>query len=62
MGCGAYRCPPQLVADEMKAVLLDAEFKGWFKEVVFAVYSSASNGGSNFAVFEKAFKGAKLNV
>ncbi|KAG5637143.1 hypothetical protein H0H81_005627 [Sphagnurus paluster] len=39
MGCGAYGCPPTLVAKEMKAALLEAEFHGWFREVVFAVYS-----------------------
>jgi hypothetical protein len=62
MGCGAYACPPELVAREMKTILLDAEFKGWFKRVVFAVYSTPSNGGKNFAIFEQAFKDVKLNV
>jgi hypothetical protein len=62
MGCGAYRCPPALVAEEMKAVLLEPEFKGWFRDVVFAVYSTPGNGGGNFAVFERTFKDVMLNV
>ncbi|KAI3598451.1 hypothetical protein WG66_000694 [Moniliophthora roreri] len=60
MGCGAYRCPPQMVAEEMKAILLDSEFKGWFRNVTFAVYSNPSNGPGNFEVFEKVFKGVKV--
>ncbi|KAH6916403.1 hypothetical protein BKA70DRAFT_1419318 [Coprinopsis sp. MPI-PUGE-AT-0042] len=30
MGCGAYACPPKLVAEEMKSILLEKEFSGWF--------------------------------
>lgn len=62
MGCGAYECPPRLVAEEMKSVLLDAEFRGWFKKVVFAVYSVKNNGPGNFEVFEDVFKGVKYNA
>jgi hypothetical protein len=62
MGCGVYMCPPKLVSELMKRVLLELEFHGWFKEVVFAVYSTPSNGGVNFAVFEETFKGVKLNT
>lgn len=54
MGCGAYACPPKQVAEEMKAILLDDEFKNHFKRVVFAVYSKGSGG--NFAVFRDVFK------
>jgi hypothetical protein len=61
MGCGAYLCPPTHVALEMKSILLEPEFKGWFKEVTFAVYSTPSNGGHNIAVFEKVFEGVVLN-
>ncbi|KAF8889259.1 hypothetical protein BD779DRAFT_1520647 [Infundibulicybe gibba] len=45
------------VADEMKSVLLDPEFKGWFKRVVFAAYSHPSGVGSNYDIFEKTFRG-----
>jgi hypothetical protein len=62
MGCGAYLCPPKHVAEEMKNILLEPEFHGWFQTVVFAIYSTPINGGRNFAVFEETFKGAKLNV
>lgn len=53
MGCGVYGCPPSLVAIEMKAVLLEQEFKGWFRQVVFAVYSKEDNGASNFGIFQE---------
>jgi hypothetical protein len=62
MGCGAYLWPPRLVADMMKRTLLEPEFHGWFKEVVFAIYSTPSNGGPNYAVFEEAFQGVQLNT
>ncbi|KAK7037396.1 hypothetical protein VNI00_011146 [Paramarasmius palmivorus] len=57
MGCGAYACPPKVVAEEMKSILFDPEFKGWFRNVTFAIYSNPSNGPGNFEVFEKVFKG-----
>jgi len=61
MGCGAYRCPPRFVAKEMKNILMDDEFKGWFKEVVFSVYSSVSTGPSNFQTFSDLFKDVDIN-
>ncbi|KAF8586454.1 hypothetical protein K439DRAFT_1387181 [Ramaria rubella] len=61
MGCGAYGCPSRFVANEMKAILLDDEFKGWFKEVVFAVYSSASNGPNNFVTFSDIYEDVVIN-
>ncbi|KII87163.1 hypothetical protein PLICRDRAFT_246234 [Plicaturopsis crispa FD-325 SS-3] len=58
MGCGAYGCPSKQVAEEMKAILLDEEFKGWFREIVFAVYSNQWNG--NFSVFQQVFDGVEV--
>jgi hypothetical protein len=55
MGCGVYCCPPTLVAEEMKARLLEPEFEGWFRRVVFAVYSRKGNGPGNFDIFQKVF-------
>ncbi|TFK39528.1 hypothetical protein BDQ12DRAFT_681931 [Crucibulum laeve] len=60
MGCGAYGCPPRFVAEEMKAILLEDEFKGWFKKVIFAVYSVRSNGVENYDIFKEIFKGVKV--
>lgn len=60
MGCGAYGCPPPFVANEMRKILLDNEFKGYFKEVVFAIYSSASNG--NFQIFSDLYKDLVINI
>jgi len=60
MGCGAYYCPPVVVAEEMRDILLEAEFSGHFKKVVFAVYSAPGNGARNFTIFEDAFKGVEV--
>ena len=35
--CKSHRLPPGLVAREMRVVLAEEEFRGWFREVVFAV-------------------------
>ena len=35
--CKSHRLPPGLVAREMKVALAEEEFRGWFREVVFAV-------------------------
>lgn len=57
LGCGAYRCPPELVAREMKGVLKEEEFRGWFERVVFAVYGKGPTGERNFGVFKEVFGG-----
>ncbi|KAG6832862.1 hypothetical protein H0H87_012794 [Tephrocybe sp. NHM501043] len=54
-GCGAYRCPPDLVAKEMKGILMDNEFRGWFRQIVFAIYSQGEVGRRNLNVFEGVF-------
>jgi hypothetical protein len=60
MGCGAYACPPRLVAEQMKNILLEPEFQGWFQKVTFAVYDKEGLGSaahpSNFAIFSDVFK------
>ncbi|KAJ6475691.1 hypothetical protein C8R47DRAFT_1142143 [Mycena vitilis] len=60
MGCGAYACPPCLVATQMRDILLETEFRGWFKKVVFAIYSQPSNGPGNFEMFNEVFKGVEI--
>ncbi|KAF9266081.1 hypothetical protein L218DRAFT_956471 [Marasmius fiardii PR-910] len=57
MGCGTYECPPGQVASEMRDVLLEPEFKGWFKKIVFAVMSSTYSAFGNFEVFQDVFQG-----
>lgn len=56
MGCGAYGCPPQAVAREMKRIIADDEFKGWFGDVVFAVYAAGPSGQRNLEVFKEVFE------
>ncbi|KAF8985725.1 hypothetical protein BDQ17DRAFT_1436537 [Cyathus striatus] len=60
MRCGAYRCHPVLVANEMKSILLNPEFKGWFRKVEFAVYTVPRNGPGNYDVFKEVFKDVKV--
>ncbi|EEB93444.1 hypothetical protein MPER_07893 [Moniliophthora perniciosa FA553] len=60
MGCGSYECPPEQVAREMKDVLLEPEFRGWFKQIVFAVLSTANNGPRDFEVFRDTFSGVRV--
>jgi len=55
MGCGVYACPPRLVAREMKLILMEEEFNKWFHHIVFAVYSTRSNGEGNFEIFKEVF-------
>ncbi|KAJ4349978.1 uncharacterized protein N0V89_008599 [Didymosphaeria variabile] len=58
MGCGAYNCPPQVVAQEMKNAIEMDEFKGWFEEVPFAVFAAGPSGMRNYDVFKKVFQRA----
>ncbi|KAI4729949.1 hypothetical protein E4T49_02303 [Aureobasidium sp. EXF-10728] len=59
LGCGAYGCPPGLVAREMKEVLEEDEFRGWFEKVVFAVYAKGPVGKRNFELFREVFGGGQ---
>jgi hypothetical protein len=60
MGCGAYGCPPKLVSEEMKSVLLEDEFRGWFRKIIFAVYSPRQSGDPNFEVFKETFQDVEV--
>jgi len=62
IGCGVYACPPRLVAEQMKTILLEPEFKGWFRKVVFAVYSKGEGGPgpTNFDIFSEVFEGVTI--
>ena len=55
MGCGAYRCPPRVVAQEMKMALEREEFAGWFGNVAFAVYAAGPIGTKNLEIFREVF-------
>ncbi|TFY68276.1 hypothetical protein EVG20_g3616 [Dentipellis fragilis] len=59
LGCGVYACPGKLVAREMKNVLLEKEFKGWFSHIVFAVYRPPT-GSETYDEFEDAFEGVAV--
>ena len=51
-GCGAFANNPYVVAQAYKNIL--AEFDGYFKEVVFAIYCTP-NEESNYTAFNKTF-------
>lgn len=60
-GCGVFNNDPQIVAEEFKK-LLNEDFKGVFKEVIFAIPSGAPGtvaGAStyNYKIFESVFNG-----
>ncbi|KAG6885535.1 hypothetical protein C0993_000320 [Termitomyces sp. T159_Od127] len=55
-GCGVYKCPPVLVAKEMRAILEENEFRGWFRQIVFAIRNRSETGQFNFDVFRKTFE------
>lgn len=63
MGCGVYRCPPRLVAELMRGILLEPEFDGWFRRVVFAVYSKSPYEvkPTNFEIFSEEFSDITVN-
>jgi hypothetical protein len=44
----------------MKSILLGKEFRGWFRQVVFAIYSTPGYGANNFGIFEEALGGVEL--
>lgn len=54
-GCGAFKNPPEKVSALFKQVMLEKEFKGAFKNIVFAIIND-HNGKDNFEVFDKKFK------
>jgi len=58
-GCGAFRNPPQRVAEIFKH-LLTSTFSNCFKTVVFAIFNdhnSRKNGGEgNVVPFERVFE------
>jgi len=58
MGCGAYRCPPRAVAEEMKKALEKHEFRGWFEYVGFAIYAAGAVGERNLEAFREVFESA----
>lgn len=51
-GCGAFKNNPYVVAQAYKNIL--AEFDGYFKEVVFAIYCTKTEE-SNYQAFNKTF-------
>lgn len=59
MGCGAYRCPPRLVAMAMKRMIMEPEFAGRWKEVIFAVFGKkdAVRDVNNFDIFQGILDG-----
>lgn len=54
LGCGAFRNPPEHVAELFRDVLCECEFSGAFKKICFAVKTDHnSRQGTNFNAFHK---------
>ena len=53
-GCGAFRNPPEIVADVWAKVLQDYLYD--FKTIEFAVMSNPSKPSDNFIAFQRTFK------
>lgn len=51
-GCGAYRCPPDIIAKIFKIVLESPEFKNQFEEICFAILDYQ---GANYKAFSQQF-------
>ena len=50
LGCGAFRNPPQIIAAVFKRILAEEEWKGYFKEIIFAVLDRPQ--GPNISAFQ----------
>ena len=50
-GCGAFRLPPEAVAEQFSRVLAEPEFECRFRAVVFAILSNPADAKEKFAPF-----------
>ena len=53
-GCGAFRNPPDIVAQDYREVIDDYKYD--FKTIEFAVYCPPQQGSSNYHAFQRAFR------
>lgn len=53
-GCGAYRCPPQQVAEIFKRVT--GEYGSYFKKIVFAIKQPPDDPRDNYKVFSNVLR------
>ena len=53
-GCGAFRNPPEVVAQAYREVIDDYKYD--FKTIEFAVYCPLQQGSSNYHAFQMAFR------
>ncbi|PGH14702.1 hypothetical protein AJ79_02868 [Helicocarpus griseus UAMH5409] len=64
LGCGAFRNPPEEVADCWAEVFAEAEFQGgWWESVVFAVIDDTGlgkEGNGNVGVFYRRLDGVEV--
>ena len=53
-GCGAFRNPPEVVAQAYREVIDDYKYD--FKTIEFAVYCPPQRGSGNYHAFQRAFR------
>jgi uncharacterized protein (TIGR02452 family) len=57
LGCGVFGHPREAAADCWVDVLQEQEFRGWFKDIVFAVLGRGPQGVQNFTAFKQRLDG-----
>jgi len=60
LGCGAWRNPPQHVAEVFSGVLSEPEFRGRFAKIVFAILKPVNDITDNFEAFSRLFQRARV--
>ena len=60
LGCGVFKNPPAEVAAIYREVFDEYEFRGWFKQVVFAILKDVNS--PNVATFKAVLEGMELAV
>lgn len=55
-GCGAFGNPPEHMAQLFKQVFEEAEFKGLFREIHFAIIEDHNSKGRNFNAFKEGLQ------
>ncbi|OMJ82936.1 hypothetical protein SteCoe_16270 [Stentor coeruleus] len=57
LGCGAYKNPPELVAEIFKEQIESPSFAGCFQHIVFSIFNDHNSpSGGNFLPFARVFE------
>lgn len=59
-GCGAFNNPPKQMAELFRQVIEEPEFKGIFRQIVFAIIEDHNSKGINYEAFCEVFNKKQL--